>query len=105
YVLSSAGELRGEIPAQTTPVIAVAASPDGTRVAAAGIRGSVAIIDRQQRSVLRTLVGPGLPVWSLAFLPDGRTLLTRRTGPIVRRWDVATGEHVGAVVMRPDHPL
>jgi len=105
YVLSSAGELRGEVPAQSTPVIAVAASPDGTRVAAAGIRGSVAIIDRQQRSVLRTVVGPGLPVWSLAFLPDGRTLLTGGTDRMVRRWDVATGEHVGAVVMGPDDPL
>jgi len=105
YVLSSAGELRGDIVAQTTPIIAVAASPDGALIAAAGIRGSVAIIDRQQRSVARTLVGPGLPVWSLAFLPDGRTLLTGGTDRMVRRWDVATGEHVGAVVMGPDDPL
>ena len=47
-----------------------------TRVAAAGIRGSVAIIDRKTRTLARTLVGPGLPVWSVAFMPDNRTLLT-----------------------------
>ena len=39
-------------PAQT-PIIAVAVSPDGALVAAAGIRGSVAIIDRAQRARLR----------------------------------------------------
>ena len=39
-------------------------------MAAAGIRGSVALIDRATRKLERTLVGPGLPVWSAAFLPD-----------------------------------
>ena len=53
----------------------------------------------------RTLVGPGLPVWSLAFAPDGRTLLTGGTDRMVRRWDAGTGEHQGAVVMGPDDPL
>ena len=105
YFLSLAGELRGELAAQSTPVIAVAVSPDGTRVAAAGIRGSVAIIDRAQRSVARTLVGPGLPVRPLAFLPDGRTLLTGGADRMVRRWDATTGEHMGAVVLGPDDPL
>ena len=51
-------------PAQT-PIIALAVSDDGTLVAAAGIRGSVAIIERKARKLARTLVGPGLPVWSV----------------------------------------
>ena len=38
----------------------------GFEDAAAGIRGSVAIIDRAARRLERTLVGPGLPVWSVA---------------------------------------
>jgi WD40 repeat protein len=50
-------------------------------IAAAGIRGSVAIIDRAARKLERTLVGPGLPVWSAAFFPDGRTLLTGGSRP------------------------
>ncbi len=70
-------------------------SPDGTLVAAAGIRGSVAIIDRAARKLARTLVGPGLPVWSVAFFPDSRTLLTGGTDRMIRRWDAVTGEQIG----------
>ena len=92
------GELDGEIEAAQTPIIAVALSPDGRLIAAAGIRGSVAIIDRASRKLERTLVGPGLPVWSVAFFPDGRTLLTGGTDRMIRRWDAVTGEPIGDVV-------
>ncbi len=106
YLLSAAGELRAEIEAGPTPIIAVAVSGDGRLVAAAGIRGSVAIIDRVARRLERTLVGPGLPVWSVAFAPDGRTLLTGGTDRMVRRWDAVSGEPIGNVVMgAPEDPL
>jgi cytochrome c len=105
YFLSPAGEMRGDVQAQTTPVIALALSPDGKVAAAAGIRGSVAIIDRSSRAVARTLVGPGLPVWSAAFLPDNRTLITGGNDRMVRRWDVTTGDHVGSVALGPEDPL
>jgi cytochrome c len=97
YFLSPAGELRGEAEAGPTPVIALAASPDGNLIAGAGIRGSVAIIERRSRSVVRTLVGPGLPVWSVTFFPDSHLLLTGGADRLVRRWDATTGEHLGAV--------
>ena len=105
YFLSLSGEVRSAVKAQSTPGIAVGASSDGKFVAVAGIRGSVAIIDRATRQVLRSLVGPGLPVWSLVFLPDNRTLLTGGNDRMVRRWNVTTGEHIGAVVMGPEDPL
>jgi cytochrome c len=105
YFLSPAGEARGDLAVQSSPVIAVAVSNDGALVGAAGVRGSVSIIERKPRSLARTLVGPGLPVWSLAFLPDNRTLLTGGTDRMVRRWNAASGEHVGAVVMGPEDPL
>jgi cytochrome c len=105
YLLSASGELKGEIVAQTTPIIAIAVSPDGRLLAAAGIRGSVALIERASRTIVRALVGPGLPVWSLAFMPDSRMLLTGGTDRMVRRWDARTGEHVGAVAMAPEDPL
>jgi cytochrome c len=106
YLLSAAGELVGEIEAAETPIIAVALSSDGKLIAAAGIRGSVAIIDRKARKLERTLVGPGLPVWSVAFFPDGRTLLTGGADRVIRRWDVVAGEPVGNVVMgTPEDPL
>jgi cytochrome c len=106
HFLRAGGEPSGEIQAQPTPIIAVAVSPDGKRVAASGIRGSVAIIDRESRKLLRTLVGPGLPVWSLAFFPDNRTLLTGGTDRIIRRWDAETGEQLGSIALGgPEDPL
>ena len=106
YALSTAGEVRGEIEAAQAPVIALALSADGKRVAAAGIRGSVAIIDRATRRIERMLIGPGLPVWSVAFLPDNRTLVTGGADRVIRRWDVLTGESIGAAVVgAPADPL
>jgi cytochrome c len=106
YLLSAAGKLEAEVEAAQAPIIAVALSDDGRLIAAAGIRGSVAVIDRAARKLERTLVGPGLPVWSAAFFPDSRTLLTGGTDRIIRRWDAVTGEPIGNVVMgTPEDPL
>lgn len=99
FFLSGTGELRGELAAAESPIISLALSPDGTLIAAAGIRGSVAIIERAPRKLARTLVGPGLPVWSTAFMPDNRTLLTGGADRLVRRWDALRGEHLGSVAM------
>jgi cytochrome c len=106
YLLSAAGEVTGEIEAGPTPVIALAMSGDGKLIAAAGIRGSVAIIDRATRKVEHTLVGPGLPVWSVAFMPDGLTLLTGGADRVIRRWNAATSEPIdNAVTGAPEDPL
>ena len=106
YFLSPQGEPRGDVQASPTPIIAVAISPDGNLVAAAGVRGSVAVIERKTRTLARTLVGPGLPVWSVAFFPDSRMLLTGGTDRVVRRWDAVSGEPVGGVVVgAADDPL
>lgn len=94
------GEARAEIEIGQTPLIALAISIDGAIIAAGGLRGQVALVDRKARSIRATLVGPGLPVWSLAFLPDGRQLLSGGTDRLVRRWNAVTGEHVGTVVPR-----
>lgn len=106
YFLAPTGTLRGSVPVGDTPIIALAVSPDGASLAAAGIRGAVAIIDRAGRKLERTLVGPGMPVWSIAFFPDNRTLLSGGADRIIRRWDTATGEPIGAVALGgPADPL
>jgi cytochrome c len=94
YFLNRSGARAGEVAAGPRPVISIAISPDETQVAAASIDGSVAMIDRKARALARTLVGPELPVWSVAFLPDSRTLLTGGADNIIRRWNVVTGEPV-----------
>jgi cytochrome c len=97
YFLSPAGETRGAVDASPTPILSLAISANGERVAATTIRGSVAIIDRRTRRLARTLVGPGMPVWSVAFFPDNRMLLTGGADRMIRRWDSETGEPIGSI--------
>ena len=106
FFLSAAGALQGEVEAAAVPVIALAVSGNGRLVAASSIRGAVAIISRENRSLEQTLVGPGLPAWSVAFLPDNGTLLTGGTDRLIRRWNALTGEHMGEVAINgPADPL
>jgi len=86
----------GEVQAGATPIVALAISPDGTRVAAGGIGGTVNLIDRKTHALTSALVGPGLPVWSVVFMPDGVTLLTGGADAAIRRWNAQTGNPVGA---------
>jgi cytochrome c len=99
WFLSPNGDKQESVDAGETPIIAVAVSKDGVLVAAAGVRGSVGIIERKGRKLARTLVGPGLPVWSVAFFSDNRTLLTGGTDRMLRRWDTRTGDHIGTVAL------
>lgn len=106
YFLSPAGERQSEVDAAAVPIIALAVSDDGKLVAASSVRGAVAVIDRAGHKLERTLVGPGMPAWSVAFLPDNGTLLTGGTDRLIRRWNAITGEHVGDVTMSgPADPL
>jgi cytochrome c len=66
----------------------------------------VAVIDRRERRLMHTLVGPGLPVWSVAFLPDNATLLTGGTDAFIRRWNAVTGEPLDSTLVgAPEDPL
>jgi cytochrome c len=91
------GERTARITTDGGPITSVAPSPDGNLVAAATMRGSVAIMEPQTRKLARTLSAPGLPVWSTAFLPDSRMLLTGGIDHKIRRWDAITGQHIGLI--------
>ena len=106
HFLDGSGNSDGEVAAGPIPVIAMAVSRDGALLAAADIRGSVAIVDRKARTLVRRLVGPGLPVWSVAFMPDNGTLLTGGADNMIRRWNALTGEPIGATIQEsPNDPL
>jgi cytochrome c len=96
----------GEVQAGPTPIVALAISKDGASIAAAGIGGAVAIIDGNARTVLRTLVGSGPPVWSVAFMPDGETLVAGGADGKIRRWNARTGDPIGSNLLgTPADPL
>jgi cytochrome c len=99
YFVSTKGEKLGEIEIGSTPIIALAISPDGKLAVAATIRGAVGVVNISARKIVATLVGPGLPVWSVAFAPDNHTLYTGGADRLIRRWDVEKGEPIGSVSM------
>ncbi|MBB2960123.1 c-type cytochrome [Methylobacterium sp. R2-1] len=104
--LARDGSVRGQVELGPAPVVALAPSPDGTRIAAASAGGSVAMIERATRKVLFNLVGPGLPVWSVAWRPDGSELVTGGSDRLVRRWNASNGEPIGPLAMpRPADAL
>ena len=106
YFLSPEGERREAVEASPAPILSLAISADGTRIAAASIRGSVAIVDRKTRALARSLAGAGLPIWSTAFLPDGLTLLTGGADRVIRRWNTETGQPIGSSASgTPEDPL
>ncbi|MCT7377175.1 c-type cytochrome [Chelativorans salis] len=104
-VLDRDGTTGSEVQATQSPVVTLAASPDGRYLAAAGIRGAIILLDATDLAPVRDLRGPGMPVWSLAFTPDGKTLLTGGSDRVVREWDVETGEHLGATMTDETDPL
>jgi cytochrome c len=104
-LLDLQGDVLGDIEVAPTPILSLALSPDGARIAASSIGGPTEIIDRKKRTLLRSLVGPGLPTWSAAFMPDGRTLLTGGADHIIRFWNSETGELEGGDTGGPEDPL
>jgi cytochrome c len=99
YFLSGAGTVERELQVGPAPVLALALSPDGALIAASSVNGGIAVIDARERRQLQTLVGPGLPAWSIAFLPDSSTLLTGGSDNLIRRWNARTGEALGDLTM------
>jgi cytochrome c len=105
YFLSRSGKRLGATEALPAAIVALGISRDGARIAAAGVSGAVALIDRKTRNVPCILAGPGKPVWAVALLPDGRTLLTGGGDRAIRRWNAETGEPLDPGERGSEDPL
>lgn len=84
-----------ELAGHEQPVLAVAASRDGSRIASAGAKGEVLLWDGEASHPDLVLAGAGPAIWSLAFKPDGERLLGGGADGAVRVWDTATGALLG----------
>ena len=93
--LDRGGAVLTEVQVSSRPIVALAASADGTYLAAAGINDAIVLLDAGSLQPVRTLGKGGVPVWSLAFSPGGETLLAGGADRLVREWDVETGQRLG----------
>ena len=97
-ILNDKLEVAAEITLPDGPLTALAVTPDGRQIAAAGMRTPVTLIDVARAEPTSRILGPGLPIWSLAFSRDGAGLFSGGADRAVRRWDTATGRPVGGAI-------
>jgi cytochrome c len=86
-----------EVEAGNRPIVALSLDATGARLAVASLGGNVTIWGLETARLLHTLEGPGLPVWSVAFAPDGRLLWTGGADRQIRRWDALSGRAIGPI--------
>ena len=76
----------------TGPVLSVAFSPDGKRLASTSADATVRVWDPATGQKVLTLKGHTAQVESVAFSPDGERIASGGWDKTVRLWDAATGQ-------------
>jgi WD40 repeat protein/DNA-binding SARP family transcriptional activator len=77
-------------------------SPDGTRLATAGMDGTAKVFDAVTGNEILTLSGHTDSIFGLAYSPDGTRLATASHDRSVKVWDAATGELL-MTLRKPGH--
>ncbi|KAL4419861.1 hypothetical protein ABPG75_006959 [Micractinium tetrahymenae] len=77
-------------------VLSVAYSPDGRRIAAGGMDGTVALFDAATGKLLHTLDGHFKPVRNLTFTPDSKQVITACDDNHAHLYDAEHGELIEA---------
>lgn len=92
------GQFTGKLAGEASQVRALAFSPDGKLLAAAGGNpgqfGEIKLWDVAGRNELRVIRGHRDNIFAVAFSPDGRTLATCSYDRLIKLWDVASGNEI-----------
>ena len=92
------GKVVATLSGEAEDVRAVAFSPDGRLLAAAGglpaRSGEVKIWDVEKRALLRTIAGHTDCIYAVEFAPDGKRIATASYDKLIKLWDVDSGKEV-----------
>ncbi len=92
------GKQTGALDGHAEVVRAVAISPDGQRLAAAGglpsQKGEVKIWNLATKQVEATIDGHSDCIYAVAFSPDGKSVATASYDKMIYLWDAATGKQI-----------
>jgi hypothetical protein len=92
------GKLVATLHGEAEDVRAVAFSPDGKLLAAAGglpaRGGEVKIWDVEKRAALRTIAGHTDCIYAVEFAPDGKSIATASYDKLIKLWDVDSGKEI-----------
>jgi WD40 repeat protein len=82
-------------PAPGSRLSAMAISPDGTRLAAGAMDGTVRLWDATEGQILHTLKGRDTELYAVAFASGGRLVLTTGDKGVISTFDAGTGRKRG----------
>lgn len=100
-VNTSSGETSQQLVCPCSDVDAVAFSPDGGRLAAAGRNGRIRVWTVSSGARERDIETDRRRIRSLTFSPDGKRLAAAGDGTTVRVFDVTTGSVAATIEARP----
>ncbi len=75
----------------TSPITALAVSPDGKTAASAGEDNKIFLWDLSTSKKMATFEGHKKSIWSLSFCSDGSLLASGSADQTVRLWDCSLG--------------
>ena len=91
---AASGKLLFNLPRNNLPTVAVAFSPDGSRLATSSWDQTARLVDASNGKELFALLGHSSYVSAVGFSPDGSRLVTGSFDNTVKLWDVASGQEI-----------